>query len=173
MKTRINLNLPNLKLNQQQMLVTGLDMVALIKARTYKGVDADDKPFDGYSTNPIYISKNSQTAKRLAPKGGEKTKSGGMYFEGGYREYKEKSRKRTNSMEGQTSEVDLTLSGQLMQNFTVLQSSSQGFTIGLLEPVQQYGYFVNDRRKFIGLTDEEVQKLIKMIEINLLGDSNE
>ena len=76
-------------------------------------------------------------------------------------------------MEGQTSEVDLTLSGQLMQNFTVLQSSSQGFTIGLLEPVQQYGYFVNDRRKFIGLTDEEVQKLIKMIEINLLGDSNE
>jgi hypothetical protein len=76
-------------------------------------------------------------------------------------------------MEGQSAEVDLTLSGQLMQNFTVIQSSSNGFTIGLLSPVQQYGYFVNEKRSYIGLSDKEVEQLIEMIRINLLEDLNE
>jgi hypothetical protein len=94
-----------------------------------------------------------------------------MFFAGGYREYKEKSRKRSNNIEGQTAEVDLTLSGMMMQNFTVLKSSDKGFTIGLLPPVESYGYAVNEKRQFIGLTDDEISKLIEMIKVNLLGES--
>lgn len=172
MKARINLNLPNLKLTQDQMLRTGLDMTSIIKQRVYKGLDADGKPFEEYSTKPLYVGNKSQLAKRLAPKGGEKTENG-MFFEGGYKEYKNKSRRRINSMEGQSAEVDLTLSGQLMQNFTVIQSSSNGFTIGLLPPVQQYGYFVNEKRSYIGLSDKEIEQLVEMIKINLLEDLNE
>jgi len=170
MKATIKLNLPSIQMSQQIMAQTGLDMVSLIKVRIYKGLDANGKPFKPYSIKPLYVSKGSPLARRLAPKGGIKTKKG-MFFAGGYREYKEKSRKRSNAIEGQTAEVDLTLSGMMMQNFTVLKSSDKGFTIGLLPPVESYGYAVNAQRQFIGLTDDEINKLIEMIKINLMGES--
>jgi hypothetical protein len=37
--------------------------------------------------------------------------------------------------------------------------------------VESYGYAVNAQRQFIGLTDDEVQKLIEMVTINLMGES--
>lgn len=167
MKTKINLSLPSLAMTQPKMLAIGLDMVSIIKMRVYKGIDANEKPFLAYSTKPLYVSKKSPLGRRLAPKGGIKTK-GGMYFEGGYREYKEKSRKRSNAIEGQTAEVDLTLSGMMMQHFTVLSSTARSFVIGLLPPVRHYGYNVNSKRSFIGLSPKEVDQLIEIVKINLL-----
>lgn len=167
MKTKINLSLPSLAMTQPKMLAIGLDMVSIIKIRIYKGLDANEKPFLGYSTKPLFVAKKSPLARRLAPKGGIKTKNG-MFFAGGYREYKEKSRRRSNAIEGQTAEVDLTLSGMMIQNFTVLSSTSRSFVIGLLPPVRHYGYNVNSRRSFIGLSPKEVDQLIEIVKANLL-----
>jgi len=167
MKTKINLSLPSLAMTQPKMLAIGLDMVSIIKTRIYKGLDANEKPFLAYSTKPLYVPKDGELARRLAPKGGVRVE-GGMFFEGGYREYKNKSRRRSNAIEGQTAEVDLTLSGMMMQNFTVLSSTDQSFIIGLLPPVRQYGYNVNRRRSFIGLSPKEVDQLIEIVKINLM-----
>jgi hypothetical protein len=93
-----------------------------------------------------------------------------MLFPGGYAEYKEKSRKRSNAIEGQTAAVDLTLSGMMLQNFVVLDSTNNKFTIGLLPPVQDYGYAVNEDRGFIGLAKKEVDQLIEIVKANLLGE---
>lgn len=155
-------------MTQPKMLAIGLDMVSIIKVRIYKGIDANEKPFLGYSTKPLFVAKKSPLARRLAPKGGIKTKDGGMFFAGGYREYKEKSRRRSNAIEGQTAEVDLTLSGMMIQNFTVLSSTARSFVIGLLPPVRHYGYNVNQKRSFIGLSPKEVDQLIEIVKTNLL-----
>jgi hypothetical protein len=105
----------------------------------------------------------------LKPKGGIK-KPNSMFFVGGYAEYKEKSRKRSSSIEGQTASVDLTLSGMMLQNFAVIDSTNTTFTIGLLPPVQDYGFAVNQNRGFIGLAKKEVQQLIEIVKANLLGE---
>jgi hypothetical protein len=112
MKATISLNLPTLNLNKPQMIAIAQDILAIIKIRIYKGLDYNLNKFRAYSTKPIYINYKSTTYKRLKPKGGVK-KPKSMFFAGGYAEYKEKSRKRSNAIEGQTASVDLTLSGMM------------------------------------------------------------
>ncbi len=145
------------------------DILAIIKIRIYKGLDYNLSKFKAYSTKPIYIGYKSTTYKRLKPKRGIK-KPNSMFFAGGYAEYKEKSRKRSNAIEGQTASIDLTLSGMMMQNFVVLDATNTKFTIGLLPPVQDYGYAVNKDRGFIGLADKEVDQLVQIVKANLLGE---
>ena len=150
MKATLSLNLPALNMTKPMLTSIAQDMIAIIKIRIYKGLDFNLTKFKAYSTKPIYINYKSTTYKRLKPKGGIK-KPKSMFFAGGYAEYKEKSRKRSNSIEGQTAAVDLTLSGMMLQNFVVLDATNTKFTIGLLPPVQDYGYAVNQIRGFIGL----------------------
>ena len=169
MKATLNLNLPALNMTKPMLTSIAQDMIAIIKIRIYKGLDFNLTKFKAYSTKPIYINYKSTTYKRLKPKGGIK-KPKSMYFAGGYAEYKEKSRKRSNSIEGQTAAVDLTLSGMMLQNFVVLDATNTKFTIGLLPPVQDYGYAVNQTRGFIGLADKEVDQLIQIVKANLLGE---
>ena len=169
MKATISLNLPTLNLNKPQMVAIAQDILAIIKIRIYKGLDYNLSKFRAYSTKPIYINYKSTTYKRLKPKGGVK-KLKSMFFAGGYAEYKEKSRKRSNAIEGQTAAVDLTLSGMMLQNFVVLDSTNTKFTIGLLPPVQDYGYAVNQDRGFIGLAKKEVDQLVEIVKANLLGE---
>ena len=169
MKATLSLNLPALNLTKPVMTAIAQDILAIIKIRIYKGLDYNLNKFKAYSTQPITIGYQSTTYKRLKPKGGIKTAKG-MRFPGGYAEYKEKSRKRSNSIEGQTASVDLTLSGMMLQNFVVLDSSNTKFTIGLLPPVQDYGYAVNEDRGFIGLAKKEVDQLIEIVKANLLGE---
>jgi hypothetical protein len=160
MKATISLNLPTLNLNKPQMVAIAQDILAIIKIRIYKGLDYNLSKFRAYSTRPIYIGYKSTTSNRLKPQGGGK----------GYAEYKDKSRKRSNAIEGQTASVDLTLSGMMLQNFVVLEATNTKFTIGLLPPVQDYGYAVNQDRGFIGLADKEVDQLVQIVKANLLGE---
>ena len=169
MKATLNLNLPSLNLTKPIMTAIAQDILAIIKIRIYKGLDYNLSKFRAYSTKPIYINYKSTTYKRLKPKGGIK-KPNSMLFPGGYAEYKEKSRKRSNAIEGQTAAVDLTLSGMMLQNFVVLDSTNTKFTIGLLPPVQDYGYAVNQDRGFIGLAKKEVDQLVEIVKANLLGE---
>ena len=169
MKATLSLNLPALNLTKPVMTAIAQDILAIIKIRIYKGLDYNLSKFRAYSNKPIYISYKSTTYKRLKPKGGIK-KPNSMLFPGGYAEYKEKSRKRSNAIEGQTAAVDLTLSGMMLQNFVVLDSTNTKFTIGLLPPVQDYGYAVNEDRGFIGLAKKEVDQLIEIVKANLLGE---
>ena len=169
MKATISLNLPPLNLTKTMMKGIAQDILAIIKIRIYKGLDYNLSKFKAYSTKPIYIGYKSTTYKRLKPKRGIK-KPNSMFFAGGYAEYKEKSRKRSNAIEGQTASVDLTLSGMMMQNFVVLDATNTKFTIGLLPPVQDYGYAVNKDRGFIGLADKEVDQLVQIVKANLLGE---
>ena len=169
MKATLSLNLPALNMTKPMLTSIAQDMIAIIKIRIYKGLDFNLTKFKAYSTKPIYINYKSTTYKRLKPKGGIK-KPKSMFFAGGYAEYKEKSRKRSNSIEGQTAAVDLTLSGMMLQNFVVLDATNTKFTIGLLPPVQDYGYAVNKDRGFIGLADKEVDQLVQIVKANLLGE---
>ena len=169
MKATLSLNLPPLNLTKTMMKGIAQDILAIIKIRIYKGLDYNLSKFKAYSTKPIYIGYKSTTYKRLKPKRGIK-KPNSMFFAGGYAEYKEKSRKRSNAIEGQTASIDLTLSGMMMQNFVVLDATNTKFTIGLLPPVQDYGYAVNKDRGFIGLADKEVDQLVQIVKANLLGE---
>ncbi len=74
------------------------------------------------------------------------------------------------SWTGSANTTDLTLSGMMLQNFVVLEATNTKFTIGLLPPVQDYGYAVNQDRGFIGLAKKEVDQLVEIVKANLLGE---
>lgn len=158
---------------------TALDTVALIKRRIYKGVDFNGKAFKEYSTTPIYIKKKGA---RLKPKGGRtkrlkairrkgsKRRSrtmATMYFEGGYKQYKELSRKRIEGGPNQTAEVDLTLSGALVNNIVPTDVQRYQFSVGLSPKVRHYGYAVDAQRGFIGLTTDEVEMITAAVTARL------
>ena len=153
----------------QDSRITALDTIAIIRSRVYSGKDTQDHPFAGYSTRPIYISRKGA---RLKPKGGrtKRLKAIGrkramktMYFEGGYKEYKQKSRERVEGGKNQTAEVDLTLSGALMNNLVPTEVHKTGFTIGLSPAVQSYGYHVNVKRPFLGLSPYDQNNLRRAV----------
>ena len=148
MKVTIDLNLPYIEFTSADMKSIGNDAIALIKERTQEGLDVNDKPFDAYSTKPIYVSKTSKTGKKLSPKGGRKTESGkSVFYQGGYSQYKKAS--------SGSDKVDLTLSGNMMQSLVVKDATNTSFTIGIKGPAEKYAYEVNDEREFIGLSKED------------------
>ena len=146
---------------KQDSLRTGLDTLALIKARTMRGVSSTGARFKEYSSRPIYISKNAFPT----PKGGRLSRTGDtVYYANGYREYKKRSRRFGSGGARATAEVDLTLTGNLMNGLQVIKHSKKSFTIGLIEPVRHYGYEVHDARPFIGLTYKESQMITEVIQ---------
>lgn len=68
---------------------------------------------------------------------------------------------------GQSANVDLVLSGQLMNNLIVLEATSTRFRIGLTKHVRYYGYSVDNDRPYIGLSDKEIDILVKSIGIDI------
>ena len=161
MAVKVKLNLPKSLWTAQDSLTVASDTLAMIKLRTSQGLDADRRPFRGYSTRPIYVSKRGA---RLAPKGGEPTEDGkAVFYEGGYKQYKHESRRRG---VGDSAEVDLVLSGNMMNNLVVKSATDKGFVIGLTQHAQ-YGYFVNADREFLGLSDQDVDILVNTIDIEL------
>ena len=164
MAIKVNLNLPTDVWNASDSAGLASNTLASIKFRTSKGIDANGKPFDKYSTNPLYVKKKGA---RLKPKGGRLARGGrSVFYSGGYRQYKEESRKRTRGR-GTSAEVDLVLSGQLMNNFIVLEASANGFRLGLTKHVRHYGYDVNNDREYIGLTKNEVDILVEAVAIDI------
>jgi len=162
MAVRVNLNLPRSLWTARDSMGVALNTVASIKLRTSEGKDANDQPFKGYSTRPIYITKKGA---RLKPKGGRPSRTGkSIFYAGGYKQYKKDSRRRGGV--GDSAEVDLVLSGNMLNNFVVKQATVNGFKLGLTNKAQ-YGYAVNETREFIGLTDKEVDILVRSIEFDL------
>lgn len=145
----------------QNNQVNALNSIALIKMRTMKGISSKGARFKKYSTKKIYISLRGA---RLKPKGGRLSRTGkSMYFEGGYREYKKKSRLGNI----QTAEVDLTLSGVLMNSIQVKETTATSYTIGLARQGEPYGYYVNQKRPFMGLLKKEQQIIVKAAALDM------
>ncbi len=162
MPTKVNLNLPTSLWTARDSARLASDTLAAIKLRTAKGIDANGQGFKEYSTEPLYVSKRGA---RLAPKGGEPTPSGeSVYYEGGYKQYKHDSRKRS-KLAG-TAEVDLVLSGNMMSNLVIKSATSEGFTIGLTQHAG-YGYYVNEKREFLGLSSADVDVIIESVKLEL------
>ena len=57
-----------------------------------------------------------------------------VFYQGGYRQYKEDSRRRGGA--GDSAEVDLVLSGNMMNNLVIKEATATGFTIGLTDHAQ-------------------------------------
>ena len=156
-KVDIDLNLPAPLWTARDTMRLASNTLASIKLRTSKGIDANGRPFksyNDYSTNPIYISKRGA---RLAPKGGRPSRSGlSVFYERGYKQYKQESRRRSGSS---NAEVDLVLSGNMMNNLVVKEATASGFKIGLTKHAQ-YGYAVNEDREFLGLSEDDVRILV-------------
>ena len=162
MQARIDLNLPRSLWTQRDSLVLASNTLASIKIRTSKGLDANGRSFKAYSTRPIYILKRGA---RLKPKGGRLSRTGrSVFYQNGYKQYKHESRRR--GTPGESAEVDLVLSGNMMNNFVVKQATINGFKLGLTQQAN-YGYSVNMDREFIGLTDQEVDILVRAVEFDL------
>lgn len=165
MKVKLDLKIPDNVWTAEDSLTVALNTVASIKLRTSKGIDANGIKFDEYSKKPIYVAFKGA---RLTPKGGRKSRTGkSIYYAKGYQQYKEESRRRTGAG-GESAEVDLVLSGQLMNNLVVLEADKNSFKIGLTKQVRSYGYHVNDKREYIGLTDQEVDNLVEAVTIDLM-----
>tara|TARA_Y100000592_G_scaffold9199_2_gene12868 strand:+ start:12460 stop:12975 length:516 start_codon:yes stop_codon:yes gene_type:complete len=163
MSVKLKLNLPSSVWTAQDSSILALNTLASIKLRTSKGISSENKKFKEYSTNPLYVSFKGA---RLKPKGGVKSSTGdSVFYQDGYKQYKHDSRKRGKS--SKSAEVDLVLSGQLMNNLVVLEATNTGFKIGLTKHVRHYGYDVNLERPFIGLTKKDTQILIDSVAIDI------
>lgn len=162
MARRFELNIPSSIWTAKMTLRLAQDVLASIKLRTSQGLDANGKKFKPYSTTPLYVSKRGA---RLKPKGGRPSRTGdSIFYEGGYSQYKEESRRRGSSSD--SAAVDLVLSGNMMNNLVVKSATEKGFTIGLTEQAT-YGYQVNFTREFLGLSPQDVDILVKAAENEL------
>jgi len=161
MPTKVNLNFPKSLWTERDSMRLAMDTLGYIKLRTSNGIDANGAKFKGYSTKPILIAKRGA---RLKPKGGVESRSGkSVYYAGGYKEYKHKSRERSNAPGSTDSaEVDLVLSGNMMNSLEVKEVKITGFKIGLNQHAQ-YGYTVNEEREFLGIDEPKGVNLIVSI----------
>ena len=164
MPNRVNFKIPKSLWTARDSARLASDTLASIKLRTSKGIDANGQPFKPYSTTPLYVAKRGA---RLKPKGGQPSRTGrSIYYQGGYKQYKHDSRRRGGG--GHSAEVDLVLSGHMINNLVVKEATAAGFVIGLTEHAQ-YGYAVNQTREFLGLSPKDVKILTKAVEIELRG----
>ena len=162
MPSKIDIKVPRSLWTAKDSKGLAMNTLASIKLRTSNGIDANGDEFTGYSENPIYIAKRGAGLK---PKGGRPSRTGkSIFYAGGYQEYKEKSRKRGASSD--SAEVDLVLSGNMMNSLEVKEATPTGFIIGLNKNAQ-YGYIVNETREFLALSPDDVEILTKAVEIEV------
>jgi len=167
----VKLKFPKKLWTKKDTMRLAMNTLASIKLRTSKGLDANGEKFDEYSVKPIYIPIEKGTGTRLKPKGGRVSRTGkSVFYSGGYEEYKHESRKRGGPDD--SANVDLVLSGSLMNNLVVLNAEQTRFTIGLTSHVQYYGYYVNEKREFIGLSDKDVDILFKTVRSEIASKIN-
>lgn len=138
----------------------GAFFVGTINVRVQRGTGADGKPFRPYSTKRLYVAAGGETARRLAPKGGTpiKDKNGAVTstrYDGGYAQYKRESRKGT--------AVDLTLSGQMMREIRATVVTETDVEVQHTGGSAVYGPGVDALRPHLGITDDELAKLDRLI----------
>lgn len=150
-------------------------VLAAVSHRTFdRGIGEDGTPLRAYSTRPLKVYKNSDTGRRMSPKGGESFtwvrgprvpgghdssrigQEAGRRYAGGYREYKLASRKGlTNGLGASGVEVNLTLSGQLSRSLRVIRVSRTAASIGLTGAARVYGAHVDAARPFLGVSPQD------------------
>jgi hypothetical protein len=161
-KVKLSMPLAQMKLVTPQMMrVVALDSIALIRERTVSGLDVNGQPFKPYSTKPIYI----QNTRFPRPRGGQPAGKS-VFYQGGYKEYKELSRepgkvgpRRNKKAKGPTAEVDLTLTGLMLNSIQVTKVLSTGYILEVIGKAGKYAGYVNVKREFMGLTIPE-QRMI-------------
>ena len=162
MPSKVNLNLPASLWTARDSMSLAMNTLASIKLRTSRGIDANGVAFIGYSNNALYVSKRGA---RLKPKGGQPSRTGkSVFYAGGYQQYKRESRNRGASTD--SAEVDLVLSGNMLNSLEVKDATPTGFVIGLNQHAQ-YGYIVNETREFLGLSPKDIDILVKTVEIEV------
>ena len=55
-----------------------------------------------------------------------------------------------------------------MQNLVLKSSSSTGFTLGITKHVSHYGYHVNKKREYLGLTKKDIDLLVEAVTLDLM-----
>ncbi len=140
-------------------------LVATINLRVRRSMGADGEPFRRYSTRRMYVRLGSETARRLAPKGGVpvKGKDGtviSVRYDGGYAQYKRESRRGNIA----TGEVDLTLSGQMLREIRPTVVTETLVEVDHTGGSAVYGPGVDAKRPHMALAKDEVPKLDRLIE---------
>lgn len=140
---------------------------SLVQRTFFEGLDVNDNGLKAYSTKPVVIYRNSETARRLKPKGGtpwkgqrgpNKGRVVGRFYKGGYAEYKELSRKGLKP--GKSIEVDLILSGQLSRSIGVQAISKTGVTITPRGAAVAYAGATHLKRNWWGISPRNNADLV-------------
>lgn len=140
---------------------------SLVQRTFFEGLDVNDNGLKAYSTKPVVIYRNSETARRLKPKGGtpwkgqrgpNKGRVVGRFYKGGYAEYKELSRKGLKP--GKSIEVDLILSGQLSRSISVQAISKTGVTITPRGAAVAYAGATHLKRNWWGISPRNNADLV-------------
>lgn len=130
------------------------------------GRDENDRPYKGYSTRPIYISKTAppRPADMPKPRGGSphKRKKRGkktVFFAGGYRQYR--------AAIGRSTAKNLFLTGQTARGFNVLRVTPRrgGGTIvlGMIRR-RERGLVLDQQYKWAGFTARELERGAELLE---------
>ena len=140
---------------------------SLVQRTFFEGLDVNDSGMKAYSTKPVVIYRNSETARRLKPKGGtpwkgqrgpNKGRVVGRFYKGGYAQYKEESRKGLKP--GKSIEVDLILSGQLSRSIGVQAISKTGVTIPPRGAAVAYAGATHLKRNWWGISPRNNSDLV-------------
>jgi len=154
---KIKVKIPNLT---KQLL--GLEIVKHIRKRTLEGKDKDGKPFKEYSTRHFAMPSGATTKaalNRLESAGKlfwfKKGESEWVVIEGGYKALKAAWKPQFGGT------VNLTLTGQMMKDLSVIELSSDVITIGFNkeENAEKALWNIDRGRDFLGIEDKELEKL--------------
>lgn len=166
-RAKITMPLSRMKLVTPQMMrAVALDTIVLIRERTVSGLDVNGRPFKPYSTKPLYVPKS----RFPRPRGGQPAGKS-VFYQGGYKEYKQLSRMpgevgpRANpKAKGPTAEVDLTLTGLMLNSIQATKMLPTGYILEVIGKAAQYAGFVNAKREFMGLTNSERKIVVELFD---------
>lgn len=154
---KIKVTIPNLS---KQLL--GLEIVKHIRKRTQEGRDKDGKPFKPYSTRYFAMPSGATTQaalKRLESAGNlfwyKKGKSEWVVIKGGYKALKAAWKPQFGGT------VNLTLTGQMMKDLSVIALPKDGIQIGFNreENAEKALWNIDRGRDFLGMEDKELERL--------------
>ena len=168
---------------RRQLRAVGARITEIILDRTAEGFDANNKPFDDYSTRPFKMPSGAITKgnRKVLLKDGKlhyfKTKTGALWvvIEGGYVALKKVMFRKTSY--GGT--VNLMATGKMLRAVKIVQVVNTktggriqiGFTRA--EEAEKAKWNAEKGREFLGITDEELyndkqlDEILKEIDITL------
>jgi hypothetical protein len=159
----------------------GAVVAAAIVERTFhRGQGDDDGALAPYSTRATSVSFDSDTGRRLKPKGGlpaygrghprrlisagGRAPKGwtvtGRHYPGGYAQYKRDSRRGlTNKLGASGAAVDLVLSGELARSIRVRTASRYAVIVGITGAALRYGPGTDARRPWLDISPQDARDI--------------